>query len=234
MIEITTPEELGHMDAGWLKARYHFSFADYMDPARMGIGPLRVWNHDRIAAGGGFPMHPHRDFEIVTVVRKGAVSHQDSMGNKGRITAGNVQIMSAGTGVTHSEFNAEDEELELFQIWVVPDRRGHEPRYEERTFDEALALGAFIPLVTNDPRHESALKIHQNVTLWAARPQAGGTVSLELPSGIGYGVVAGGAVELNGRTVAAGSGIRVDGERSLSFRANDAADIVIMELPKRS
>ena len=115
---------LGHADHGWLDARHHFSFANYHDPARMGWGAIRVWNDDRIAAKSGFPPHPHRDMEIITYVRTGAITHQDSMGNKGRTGAGDVQVMSAGTGVTHAEYNLEDEETTLFQIWVETDKPG--------------------------------------------------------------------------------------------------------------
>ena len=127
MIDIRPFASLGHADHGWLDARHHFSFANYHDPKRMGWGRIRVWNDDRIAAQSGFPPHPHRDMEIVTYVRTGAITHQDSMGNKGRTSAGDVQVMSAGTGVQHAEFNLEDEETTLFQIWIETDRPGAEP-----------------------------------------------------------------------------------------------------------
>ena len=126
MIDIRPFASLGHADHGWLDARHHFSFANYHDPARMGWGAIRVWNDDRIAARSGFPPHPHRDMEIITYVRTGAITHQDSMGNKGRTGAGDVQVMSAGSGVTHAEYNLEDEETTLFQIWVETDRPGVE------------------------------------------------------------------------------------------------------------
>ena len=124
MIDIRKFDSLGHANHGWLDARHHFSFANYHDPKRMGWGALRVWNDDAIAAQSGFPPHPHRDMEIITYVRTGAITHRDSMGNSGRTAAGDVQVMSAGTGVTHSEFNLEDEETTLFQIWIMPDRDG--------------------------------------------------------------------------------------------------------------
>ena len=122
MIDIRKFNSLGHADHGWLDARHHFSFASYYDPARMGWGRIRVWNDDQIAAKSGFPPHPHRDMEIVTYVRTGAITHQDSMGNKGRTGAGDVQVMSAGTGVTHAEYNLEDEQTTLFQIWIETDK----------------------------------------------------------------------------------------------------------------
>ena len=127
MINIRPFASLGHADHGWLDARHHFSFANYHDPARMGWGAIRVWNDDRIAAQSGFPPHPHRDMEIVTYVRTGAITHQDSLGNKGRTGAGDVQVMSAGTGVTHAEFNLEDEETTLFQIWIETGRPSAPP-----------------------------------------------------------------------------------------------------------
>lgn len=124
MIEKRSFESLGHADHGWLNARHHFSFADYYEPARMGWGAIRVWNDDEIAANSGFPPHPHRDMEIITYVRKGAITHQDSMGNQGRTGAGDVQVMSAGTGVRHAEYNLEQEPTTLFQIWIEPTRTG--------------------------------------------------------------------------------------------------------------
>jgi len=128
MIEVTPFEQLGRFDGGWLDARYHFSFADYLDRNRMGVGALRVWNDDRVLPHTGFDMHPHRDFEIITYLRRGAVTHQDSLGNRGVTHAGQVQVMSAGTGIVHSEHNLEDEDLELFQIWIRPNALGVEPR----------------------------------------------------------------------------------------------------------
>jgi len=127
MIDIRPFDTLGHADHGWLDARHHFSFANYHDPERMGWGNIRVWNDDTIAAQSGFPPHPHRDMEIVTFVRSGAISHRDSLGNEGRTVAGDVQVMSAGTGITHAEYNLEEEQTTLFQIWIIPDRTGDKP-----------------------------------------------------------------------------------------------------------
>jgi redox-sensitive bicupin YhaK (pirin superfamily) len=150
MIDIRKFDTLGHANHGWLDARHHFSFAGYHDPDRMGWGALRVWNDDAIAAQAGFPPHPHRDMEIITYVRTGAISHRDSMGNSGRTAAGDVQVMSAGTGVTHSEFNLEDEETTLFQIWIIPDRDGGNPGWGQREFPQADRSGRFVTLA--DPR----------------------------------------------------------------------------------
>ena len=134
MIELRPFEKLGKSDHGWLNANFHFSFAEYRNPDRVHWGALRVWNNDRIAPDSGFPPHPHRDMEIVTYVIKGAITHQDHLGNEGRTEAGDVQVMSAGTGIAHSEFNLEDEETRLFQIWIMPDRGGHAPGWGARPF----------------------------------------------------------------------------------------------------
>lgn len=134
MLQLRPFESLGHANHGWLDAHHHFSFAEYYDPARMHWGNLRVWNDDLIAAGSGFPSHPHRDMEIITYVREGAITHQDSLGNKGRTEAGDVQVMSAGSGIVHSEYNLEDVDTRIFQIWVVPERVGDAPTWGSRPF----------------------------------------------------------------------------------------------------
>jgi quercetin 2,3-dioxygenase len=151
MIDIRPFNSLGHADHGWLDARHHFSFANYHDPARMGWGRIRVWNDDKIAGKSGFPPHPHRDMEIVTYVRTGAVTHQDSMGNKGRTAAGDVQVMSAGTGVTHAEYNLEDETTTLFQIWIETDTPSAPPSWGAMPFPRDSRQGAFQLLASGDP-----------------------------------------------------------------------------------
>ncbi len=143
MIDIRKFDSLGHADHGWLDARHHFSFANYHDPRRMGWGRIRVWNDDKIAAKSGFPPHPHRDMEIITYVRTGAITHQDSMGNKGRTGAGDVQVMSAGTGVTHAEYNLEDEDTTLFQIWIETDKPGAQPSWGAMPFPKESREGQF-------------------------------------------------------------------------------------------
>jgi len=152
MIDIRKFDSLGHADHGWLNARHHFSFASYHDPARMGWGRIRVWNDDQIAAQNGFPPHPHRDMEIVTYVRTGAITHQDSMGNKGRTGAGDVQVMSAGTGVVHAEYNREDEQTTLFQIWIETDRPGATPGWGAMPFPKDSRQGAFQLLASGDAK----------------------------------------------------------------------------------
>ena len=229
MIDVVPFEALGRMDIGWLDAHYHFSFADYFDPARMGFGPLRVWNDDRIRPGGAFPMHPHRDFEIITYVRRGAVTHEDSMGNKGRTAAGDVQVMSAGTGIVHSEQNAGDEDLELFQIWVQPSQNGLSPRWETRTFEPQV--GQLVTLASGRGGGGDALSIHQDVALFAAKLDAGQSVVHPLEAGRGaYLVPTLGAVEINGTPAAPRAGIAAVGEDALVIRAVEAAEVVLMDL----
>ena len=148
MIEVRPFEKLGRFENGWLRARYHFSFAGYHDPARRGVGPLLVWNDDNIRAGTGFERHGHRDMEIITYVRRGAITHEDHLGNRGRTEAGDVQVMSAGTGILHAEFNEEDEDTELFQIWIAPSQEGVTPRWEQRRFPQTERGGSLVALAS--------------------------------------------------------------------------------------
>lgn len=234
MITVTTFDQFGHQDHGWLKACHHFSFADYYDPARMGFGPLRVWNDDHIKAGTGFPPHPHRDMEIVTYVRRGAVSHEDNLGNRGRTVAGQVQVMSAGTGIRHAEFNLESEDLDLFQIWVEPDEVGHQPRWDTKVFDRDHVSGGFVTLVSgrHGRAHDGALFIHQDAAFKAAIMAAGEehTVALE-PGRRAYLVPAQGRVTVNGQTVAERGSAEISGETELTIKALDAAEVVLFDLP---
>ena len=173
MIELRPFSTLGAADHGWLDARHHFSFAGYHDPARVHWGALRVWNDDLIAPNSGFPAHPHSDMEIVTYVRSGAITHRDSMGNEGRTEAGDVQVMSAGSGVRHSEFNLEDEPTTLFQIWIIPDRRGGEPAWGARKFPKADRSGTFVPLASGSPDDGDALPIRADARVLGATLKAG-------------------------------------------------------------
>ena len=148
MLELRPFNTLGGAHHGWLDAHHHFSFAEYYDPQRMNWGNLRVWNDDVIAAGTGFPLHPHRDMEIITYVREGAITHQDNLGNKGRTEAGDVQVMSAGTGIAHSEYNLEDKETRIFQIWIEPTRRGEAPSWGSKPFPKGERSGKFVTLAS--------------------------------------------------------------------------------------
>ena len=234
MIKVSTFNDFGHQDHGWLKACHHFSFADYYDPDRMGFGPLRVWNDDFIRAGTGFPQHPHKDMEIITYIRKGAVSHEDSLGNRGRTTAGQVQVMSAGTGIRHSEYNREDEDLTLFQVWVLPDAAGHAPRWDTKTFDRDHVSGGFMTLVSGREghEHEGALFIHQDAAFKAAIMAAGEVESVDVEQGRRvYLVPARGRVNVNGTEVPERGSAEITGETHLDIKALDDAEVVLFDLP---
>src|SRR4051812_39952142 len=197
MIEHRPFNSLGKADHGWLKGKFHFSFADYFDPARMGWGALRVWNDDEIAGKSGFPPHPHRDMEIITYVREGAVTHEDSMGNKGRTSRGDVQVMSAGTGVRHSEYNLDDALLRMFQIWIIPDKPGGEPTWGARRFPEGDRAGRFVTLASGFAEDADALPIRASARLLGASLKKGETATYTLdPTRHAYLVSSGGKLEV--------------------------------------
>jgi redox-sensitive bicupin YhaK (pirin superfamily) len=230
MIDIRPFATLGHADHGWLNARHHFSFANYHDPGRMGWGAIRVWNDDEIAARSGFPPHPHSDMEIVTYVRSGAITHQDSMGNKGRTGAGDVQVMSAGTGVRHAEYNLEDEATTLFQIWVQTDRPGAEPGWGAKPFPKHERDGSFATLASGFAEDEGALRINAAARVMGATLKAGEAAGLALdPARHAYLVAVGGAVEVNGRRAEPRDGVAITGEARLEIRALEDAEIVLVD-----
>ncbi len=232
MIDVTHFDDLGTFRNDWLDAHYHFSFAGYHDPKRMGLGPLRVWNDDTINAKTGFDPHPHRDMEIITYVRKGAISHEDSLGNKGRTEAGDVQVMSAGTGIVHAEMNKEDEETTLFQIWIMPDQTGHEPGWDARQFPKAPVTGTLPALASGRDHHPDAMRIHQDAAVHAARINAGDAVTHDLgPGRAAYMVVSEGAVEVNGTFVDTRAGASIRDESSLGIKALEDAEIVLVDVP---
>ena len=230
MIDIRPFASLGHADHGWLDARHHFSFADYHDPARMGWGAIRVWNDDRIAAKSGFPPHPHRDMEIITYVRTGAISHQDSMGNKGRTAAGDVQVMSAGTGVQHAEYNLEDERTTLFQIWVLTDTPGARPSWGAAKFPRDDRSGRFVTLASGYDEDAEALRINSAARVMGATLKAGETAELTLdPARHAYLVATDGAILVNGVRAEPRDGVAVTGEERLTIEAIDDAEIVLVD-----
>lgn len=230
MIDVRKFESLGHAGHGWLNARHHFSFADNHDPARMGWGAIRVWNDDAIAAKSGFPPHPHRDMEIITYVRQGAITHEDSMGNKGRTAAGDVQVMSAGTGVRHAEYNLEDEETTLFQIWVLTDRPNAEPSWGAAKFPKADRSGKFVTLASGYAEDADALKINSAARVLGATLKSGESAELQLdPSRHVYLVATQGAIEINGVRADARDGVAVTGEAKVAIRALDDAEIVLVD-----
>lgn len=231
MIELRPHDSLGHAHHGWLNARHHFSFADYHDPARMHWGRLRVWNDDTIAPQSGFPAHPHRDMEIITYVRQGAITHEDSLGNRGRTVAGDVQVMSAGTGIVHSEYNLEDEETRIFQIWIFPERSGLAPSWGTRPFPRGERAGAFVTLASGMPDDSEALPIRANARLVAATLAAGQSADYSIGNGRKvYLVPASGRIEVNGVQAAAGDGVAVRDEAQLTVTALEDSEIVLVDV----
>ena len=227
-MDIRRFDMLGHADHGWLDARHHFSFAGYHDPARMGWGAVRVWNDDRIAAGSGFPPHGHRDMEIITYVRSGAITHRDSLGNSGRTAAGDVQLMSAGSGVTHSEWNGEDEDTTLFQIWIEPTARGGQPMWGARPFPAAARDGAF-QLLASGRGEAEALPIRADARLLAARLTAGQSVDWTVkPGRHAYLVPATGRLTISGAQVAARDGVALE-PGTVIVRAEEDAELVLVD-----
>jgi len=234
MITVTPFQKFGHQDHGWLNACHHFSFASYHDPQRMGFGPLRVWNDDHIKAGTGFPQHGHQDMEIITYVRRGAVSHEDNLGNKGRTEAGQVQVMSAGTGIRHAEFNLDDDDLDLFQIWLVPDEVGYPPRWDTRTFDRDQVSDGFVTLVSGryDREDQDAPFIHQDAAFVAAVIGEGESVAYTLdPGRRAYLVPARGEVEVNGVPVPERGSAEISALTELTVKALKGAEVVMLDLP---
>ena len=231
MIELRPYQQLGSAQHGWLDTRYHFSFADYHDPHRMHWGRLRVWNDDTIAPHSGFPGHPHRDMEIITYVREGAITHQDSMGNQGRTRAGDVQVMSAGTGITHSEYNLEDEATRLFQIWILPDEKGLPPSWGTRPFPRGERSGAFVALASGLADDSDALPIRANARLVAATLKAGQAAEyLVAPGRKVYLVPASGRIDINGVTASAGDGVAIRDESRLQVTAEEDSEIVLVDV----
>jgi redox-sensitive bicupin YhaK (pirin superfamily) len=228
MIDIRPFNSLGHANHGWLDARHHFSFASYNDPARMGWGSIRVWNDDRIAPRSGFPPHPHRDMEIITYVRTGAISHQDSMGNKGRTEAGDVQVMSAGNGVVHAEYNLEDEETTLFQIWVETDRTGITPSWGMMPFPKEARAGSF-QLLASDNAHDGALTISADARVLGATLAAGQSISYDADPARHLYLVPSARVRINGVEANARDGVAITGEQSLTIEADTDAELVLVD-----
>jgi len=237
MIERRKFAELGGADHGWLKAKHHFSFARYYDQSRVGWGNLRVWNDDEIAAGSGFPPHPHADMEIITYVREGAITHQDSMGNKGRTEAGDVQVMSAGSGVRHSEYNLENETTRLFQIWIEPTQSGGKPSWGAKQFPKGDRSGRFVTLAsgfgedaTGDADGDNgALRIRADARVMGATIKAGQRVTLTLdPIGHAYLVPATGALDVGGVRIEARDGAAITGLETVELVGVEDAEVVLV------
>ncbi|WP_374471303.1 pirin family protein [Phenylobacterium sp.] len=230
MIERRPFDRLGGADHGWLKARHHFSFASYYDPKNMGWGPIRVWNDDEIAPQSGFPPHPHADMEIITYVRDGAITHQDSLGNKGRTEAGDVQVMSAGSGIRHAEYNLEPDTTRIFQIWIEPKARGGAPTWGAKPFPKGDRAGKFVTLASGIPGDEDALPIRTDARVAGATLKAGETTEYALGSGRhAYLVPAAGAVEVNGVRLDARDGAAIRDEPVLRVTALEDAEVVLVD-----
>ena len=231
MIEVRPFEGLGRFENDWLSARYHFSFAHYHDPARDGLGALLVWNDDTVQPGRGFDLHGHRDMEIVTYVRHGAITHRDHLGNEGRTEAGDVQVMSAGKGIMHAEYNYESEPAQIFQIWIKTRETGIRPRWETRRFPSAERAGQLVALASGRAGDEGALAIHQDAAVLGARLAAGQSVR----HGLGlarkaYLVAARGRIEVNGTPAAAHDGVVVRDEDAFAITALEDSEIIVVDV----
>jgi quercetin 2,3-dioxygenase len=229
MIELRPYDSLGGGDFGWLAARHHFSFADYRDSERVHWGRLRVWNDDLIAPGTGFDPHPHQDMEIITYVREGAITHQDSLGNAGRTEAGDVQVMSAGTGIRHAEYNRETVPTRLFQIWIIPDEKGGAPFWDARPFPKGDRSGRFVTLASGIRGDEDALPIRTSARVLGATLKARQEAEYRLAGRHAYLVPARGKVEVNGVVAATGDGIAIADETVLRIIATEEAELVLVD-----
>jgi quercetin 2,3-dioxygenase len=230
MIELRPFDSLGGANHGWLDAKHHFSFADYYDPARMNWGNLRVWNDDTIAPGTGFPPHPHRDMEIITYVREGAITHQDSLGNTGRTEAGDVQVMSAGTGVRHSEYNREDVTTRIFQIWIVPTRTGDAPQWGAKPFPKGERSGQFVTLASGYAEDGDALPIRTDARIVAATLKAGETATYRIGKDRkAYLVPATGSIRIDDVQANARDGVAISDLETLSVTAIEDSEIVMVD-----
>ena len=230
MIELRPFDKLGSADHGWLKARHHFSFASYYDPANMGHGALRVWNDDEIAPNTGFPAHPHANMEIITYVREGAITHQDSLGNKGRTEAGDVQVMSAGSGIRHSEYNLEPGRTRIFQIWIQPDRQGGEPTWGSKPFPKADRSGKLVTIASGVAGDTDALPIRADARVLATTLKAGESAEYEAAKTRNlYLVPAAGAVEVNGVRVNARDGAAISDEAKVTIKALEDSELVLVD-----
>jgi redox-sensitive bicupin YhaK (pirin superfamily) len=230
MIERRPFAELGGDNHGWLDAKHHFSFAGYHDPARMHWGALRVWNDDTIAPNTGFPPHGHADMEIITYVREGAITHEDNLGNKGRTEAGDVQVMSAGSGIRHAEYNREPVTTRIFQIWIMPNGRGKPPAWGAKPFPKTDRAGQFVALASGLPGDDEALPIRTDARVSGATIKAGQTTTYQLGAGRrAYLVPAEGAVEVDGVRIDTRDGAAIKDVDSFSVTALSDAEVVLVD-----
>jgi quercetin 2,3-dioxygenase len=231
MLTFRKANERGHADHGWLNSYHTFSFADYYDPKHMGFGPLRVINDDTVAGGGGFPPHPHRDMEIISYVIEGALAHKDSMGNGSVIKPGDVQRMSAGQGVRHSEFNAsKTDPVHFLQIWIIPERAGLPSGYEQKFFSEDEKRGK-LRLIASSDGADGSVRISQDVRLFATVLDDGASVSHTIPRDRkGWLHLVQGSAELNGQRLEAGDGVAIEGEERLTLSSSSKAEFLLFDM----
>ena len=230
MIEIIRSEARGAANHGWLDSRFSFSFADYYDPDRMGFGPLRVINEDRIEAGTGFGTHPHRDMEIITYIIDGQIDHEDSMGNGSAIKAGEMQRMTAGTGVLHSEVNSTDQQTHLLQIWILPEVKGLQPGYEQKLFSRESKLNRWC-LVGSRDGTEGSLTVHQDVRVLASIIEAGQSLDYTFDTGrTGYLQVVRGELLVDGETINAGDGVQITSTDQFRLKAAEESEVLLFDL----
>jgi quercetin 2,3-dioxygenase len=230
MIDLRPFDSLGAANHGWLDAKHHFSFAEYYEPDRMAWGALRVWNDDTIAANSGFPAHGHADMEIITYVREGAITHQDNQGNQGRTVAGDVQVMSAGTGIRHSEYNLENETTRIFQIWILPNQRGAAPSWGAKPFPKSDRSGRFVTLASGYEADVDALPIRTDARVLGATLKAGETAEYALGDHRhGYLVPSKGVVEVNGVKVGTRDGAAIQHEPIIRVTALEDAELVMVD-----
>lgn len=232
MITVRRSEERGRSKISWLNSAHTFSFSHYYDPAHMGFGCLRVINDDRVVASGGFDTHPHRDMEIISYVLSGALAHKDSMGNGSTIRYGDIQRMSAGTGVLHSEFNASSNEpLHFLQIWIIPDKLGYEPRYEQKYFSPEEKQGRLLLLASNTG-HDGSIHIHQDVDMYAGRFDGDESAAFQLkPNRMAWLHVALGEITINGESYKEGDGLACTDQALLQLSDGKHAEIILFDLP---
>ena len=230
MIDVRPFNTLGAANHGWLDARHHFSFADYYDPKRMNWGNIRVWNDDEIAPNTGFPPHPHANMEIITYVREGAITHQDSLGNKGRTEAGDVQVMSAGSGIRHSEYNLEPTLTKIFQIWIEPTTEGGQPTWGAKPFPKSDRSSNFVTIASGFEGDKDALPIRADARVLATTLKAGESAEYAPDKTRNlYLVPAAGVVEINGVRVNARDGVAIRDEAQLKITALEDSELVLVD-----
>ena len=232
MIQVIPSEDRHHVDAGWLDARWHFSFSDYNDPNNVSWGPLRVFNDDVVHPGGGFGMHPHKDMEIITYVLEGELEHRDTLGHREVVRPGEVQVMSAGKGITHAERNPSNEKpVHLLQIWIIPRTRGGEPRYEQRPFSSAARTNRLLPVVSGGDVADT-ITIDQDATVYVSSLNRGQRLAhAAKPNRHAYLFVTRGQVVVNGHIVETGDQLRAEDETTLTIDANEEAELILLDLP---